>query len=513
MIINFQNLSVRNLEPVESKKQTPTSAVVSTPIVSNSESPKVSLLDKNYNSLLVQKNNLNFGAKVLLSTKITAIMQAIGEQDLVLIGENQKTAINLLKESISSIPKVIKTFMMIEDKNIKGAIAITQEDGLNYFHNLNKNPITVKNVEADEVFEKGDSFLVNEGDKLIIDGVEIPIIDEFEKDLAKVRELTVKQFDFSKQDLATITKLNVRRLEQLSGEASPDAITEKKLTFADVGGQDEAIAQLKKSIIYPIKYPAAFKNQILNRGTLLVGDPGNGKTLLAKAVANEVDAHYIELNGLELETKWIGETEEKWRSLFSEAKEHQPSIIFIDEIDGVGRERDGSTIARYDNKVVNQLLTLMSDLEKGKFGNVHVIAASNKLQIIDGSLVRSGRFGTHVPVKNPDLKGVKHIFNIHSKNKPLSDEFNADAFTQKLHNQKSSGADIAKIANDAHTNAYLRAGIFDKMESGTFEQNDIDSLRIKPEDFEKALTDFQNQETSKKDRLVVTGYKRYPERT
>lgn len=513
MIINFKSLSIKNLEPVEPQKQNHQNAPVSEPINPVVTTKSAGLLDKNYNSLLLQKNNPNFGSKIPLSTKISSVLQIVGDDDLILVGNNQKEAMNLLRESMASVTKVIKRLFMIEDKNIKGTFAITQKEGVSEVVNLDKKPL-VLSLNGDEMaFEKGETSVMFENDKIFLDKMEISLVNDYQSDLSKVRELSVKRFDFSQQDLPIIQNLNIKHLEQAIDQQIKEPISDKKFTFADVGGQDEAIAELKKSIIYPIKYPEAFKNQILNRGTILVGDPGNGKTLLAKAVANEVDANFIELNGLELETKWIGETEEKWRNLFSEAKEHQPSIIFIDEIDAVGQNRDDSTSARFANKVVNQLLTLMSDLEKGKFGNVFVIAASNKLNIVDPALIRSGRFGKHLDVKNPDLKGCKHIFEIHSKDKPLSENLDTEGFVQKLHNQKTSGADIAKIVNDAHTNSYLRLGIFDKMESGSFVQSDIESLRIQPEDFKKALSDFQKQDNAKPYRTIVTGYKSYTEKS
>lgn len=251
----------------------------------------------------------------------------------------------------------------------------------------------------------------------------------------------------------------------------------------------------KKSVIYPLKYPKAFK--VMNHGVMLVGGPGTGKSLLAEAVANESGASFIKLNGLEMESKWVGESEENWRVLFASAKENQPSIIFIDEIDAVAKQREGSTTSRHDDKVVNQLLTLMSDLEKDG-DNIFVIGATNKDDLLDEALVRSGRFGKMISVPNPDLEGCRMIFDIHSKDKKLSDDFDRDLFSKKLYDAGVNGADIAAVVEDAQTNAYLRNGIFDKMENGTFDYSDIEELTIEPEDFEFALDALKAQKKSSK---------------
>lgn len=217
--------------------------------------------------------------------------------------------------------------------------------------------------------------------------------------------------------------------------------------------------------------------------------------VLAEAVANESGASFIKLNGLEMESKWVGESEENWRVLFASAKENQPSIIFIDEIDAVAKQREGSTTSRHDDKVVNQLLTLMSDLEKNG-DNIFVIGATNKDELLDEALVRSGRFGKTISVPNPDLEGCRMIFDIHSKDKKLSDDFDRDFFAKELYDTGVNGADIAAVVEDAQTNAYLRNGIFDKMENGTFDYSDIEELTIEPEDFEFALEALKQQKKS-----------------
>lgn len=516
MNITLQNIAFRSVGSINTKKQKVENEPIFVPVTHPRTNIPPSILDKNYNCLLVKKNNINFGSSLPaipnnfpVGKKIASVMQILKDEDIILVGNNAKEAKELLKESVGTVNKVLKRLFLIEDNNIKGAFAITQTEGIPEVLNLNKRPLILESSNQKYIIKKGEAYILCREDKITSNGIKIDIPYSDTDDLTLIRNLTVKPFDFSNQDKKIVENLNIKHLEQI-GDLGTNILAEKKITFADVGGQDKAIAELKKGIIYPIKYPSAYKNNIINRGTILTGGPGTGKTLLAQALANEADAHYIQLNGLEMESKWVGESEENWRNLFANAKEHQPAIIFIDEFDAVAKKREGSTSSRYDDKVVNQLLTLMSDAEKGKFGNVFVVVATNKLDLLDDAIIRSGRFGKHIPVEKPDLKGCKHIFDIHSQNKPMSEKVNVDEFAQKLYAQKTSGADIAHIVNEANSKAFERLGIFEKMESGTFTNHDIEALKIEPEDFEKALEDFKNQSNPKKERAVV-GFRRQNE--
>ena len=518
MNITLQNLSFRSSVSGNFKKQKKQNDQVFTPVANPQTKVPSSLLDKNYNCLLAKRNKVSFGNNLPavphnfpVGKKIASVMQVLKDEDIILVGNNSKEAKDLLKESVGAVNKVIKRLFLIEDKEVNGAFAITQNEGLPSIINLNKKPMCLES--SDElnkyIVKKGETSILCKDDKIFSNGKEINIPQEVTDDLAMIRKIAVQPFDFSNQDKKAVQNLNAKHLDQLVASGSTPFAT-KKITFKDVGGQDKAIEELKKAIIYPIKYPSAYKNRVINRGTVLTGGPGTGKSLMAQALANEADAHYIKLNGVEMESKWVGESEENWRNLFAEAKEHQPSVIFIDEFDAVAKKRQGSETSRYDDKVVNQLLTLMSDAEKGEFGNVFVVVATNKLQLLDDAIVRSGRFGNHITVEKPDLKGCKHIFNIHSQNKAVSDKVNVDEFAQKLHAQKTSGADIAFIVDIANDKAFNRLGVFEKMEAGTFEDKDIENLKIEPEDLENALENFKaraNVGDKEKERPVI-GYKR-----
>ncbi len=168
----------------------------------------------------------------------------------------------------------------------------------------------------------------------------------------------------------------------------------------------------------PIRYPELFERLGIEppRGVLLYGSPGTGKTLLAKAVANESDAHFIYISGPELVSKFVGESEEKLREIFNEAKEKAPTIIFMDEIDAIAPKREEAT-NEVERRMVSQLLTLMDGM--GSRGQVIVIGATNRPNAIDPALRRPGRFDREIEIGVPDRNARKEILQIHTRNMPL----------------------------------------------------------------------------------------------
>jgi SpoVK/Ycf46/Vps4 family AAA+-type ATPase len=268
------------------------------------------------------------------------------------------------------------------------------------------------------------------------------------------------------------------------------------LTFADIGGQDEAIKKMKRTILFPLKYPEAFKNRKISHGVVLYGPPGTGKSLLAEALANESDAHYIKLNGLEMISKWVGQSEENLRKLFEEAKKNQPAVIFIDEFDSIANTRDNGRDP-YGAKVVNQLLTLISDIEKNG-DNIFIVTATNRLDMLDPAIIRSGRMETHIKLVAPvTTQDVKQIFDIHTKKLNLSEDLNKDEIAKALLEKHATGADIASLINiaaecslerhDYSPNANSIESVYDKMENGTFKLSDMENLPITNEDFGAAF--------------------------
>ncbi|WP_083686803.1 ATP-dependent zinc metalloprotease FtsH [Jeotgalibaca sp. PTS2502] len=219
-------------------------------------------------------------------------------------------------------------------------------------------------------------------------------------------------------------------------------------TFDDVAGQDEAKEALSEIVDYlhqPKKYQAiGAKNP---KGVLLVGPPGTGKTLLAQAVAGEADVPFFSISGSEFVEMFVGRGAAKVRDLFKEANEKAPCIVFIDEIDTIGKKRDGGGFSGNDEReqTLNQLLAEMDGFEENK--GVVILAATNRPESLDAALLRPGRFDRRVPVELPDLAGREAILNVHAQKYQLDSEIDFNTIARAT--SGASGAEIANIINEA----------------------------------------------------------------
>ena len=226
------------------------------------------------------------------------------------------------------------------------------------------------------------------------------------------------------------------------------AETETGKTFADVAGQEEAKEALQEIVDFlhnPQKY--AEIGATLPKGALLVGPPGTGKTLLARAVAGEAHVPFFSISGSEFVEMFVGMGAAKVRDLFKQAKEKAPCIVFIDEIDTIGKKRDGGGISGNDEReqTLNQLLTEMDGFD-GKKGVV-ILAATNRPESLDQALLRPGRFDRRIPVELPDLKGREAILRVHGKSVKLDSTVDFNAIARAT--SGASGAELANIVNEA----------------------------------------------------------------
>ena len=222
----------------------------------------------------------------------------------------------------------------------------------------------------------------------------------------------------------------------------------KKVTFADVAGCDESKQELEEIIDF-LKDPAKFQRLggKIPKGVLLVGPPGTGKTLLAKAVAGEADVPFFSISGSDFVEMFVGVGASRVRDMFAQAKKNAPCLLFIDEIDAVGRHRGAGLGGGNDEReqTLNQLLVEMDGFDANE--NVILIAATNRPDVLDPALLRPGRFDRQVTVANPDIKGREEILKVHVRKVPLAKDVNLSVIARGT--PGFSGADLANLVNEA----------------------------------------------------------------
>ncbi len=218
------------------------------------------------------------------------------------------------------------------------------------------------------------------------------------------------------------------------------------ISFTDVAGQDEAKESLEEIVEY-LHDPSKYQNigASMPKGILLVGPPGTGKTMLAKALAGESKVPFFSISGSEFVEMFVGVGASKVRDLFKQAKEKSPCIVFIDEIDAIGKRRDGTFGNDEREQTLNQLLNEMDGFEENT--GVIILAATNRPEALDPALLRAGRFDRRIPVELPDLKGREDILKVHAKKVSLEDDIDFNKIARMA--SGASGAELANIVNEA----------------------------------------------------------------
>jgi len=283
--------------------------------------------------------------------------------------------------------------------------------------------------------------------------------------------------------------------------------------FSDIGGNKEAIQKVIENIYAPIVFPEAF-GHVMTKGTILEGPPGTGKSMLGLALCNELSkrlgksVHLQAISGAEMQVSAVGGSEEKWRELFEEAINNQPALILIDEIDACTPTRDGSSNARYDNSVVNQILSLMSNLEKSDH-QVHVIGMTNRVSAIDPAMLRNGRFGIiNVPAFDK-LDEAKEIYDKVSSKYNIEETVDTEAFLKRIIRMKGTGATIAGALENAKKYSLRRNNIYTNILTENIAKSKVDACKINTDDLNKALDEEEMKQKKAKiqpDRIVIKGF-------
>lgn len=260
------------------------------------------------------------------------------------------------------------------------------------------------------------------------------------------------------------------------------------VTYEDIGGLKEVVTKVREMIDLPLRHPELFKRMGVRapRGVLLQGPPGTGKTYLAKAIANETSANFYSIGGPEIMSKYYGESEARLRSIFKEAEQNAPSIIFIDELDAIAPKRENA-IGEVEKRVVGQLLYLMDGLTTK--GTVVVIAATNRVNDIDPALRRTGRFDREIEIGIPDRDGRKEILEIHTRGMPLSKNVNLDRIADISHG--FVGSDLQALAKEAAMRALRRVLPQIDLSAESIPIEVLKKIQVNMDDFTNVLNEME----------------------
>ena len=266
----------------------------------------------------------------------------------------------------------------------------------------------------------------------------------------------------------------------------------EKVKFSDIAGNESAKQDLEEVVDF-LKHPKKYQQlgAKIPKGVLLVGSPGTGKTMLARAVAGEANVPFFSISGSEFVEMFVGVGASRVRDLFVKAKKNAPAIIFIDEIDAVGRRRGSGMGGGHDEQeqTLNQILVEMDGFEKG--ANVIVLAATNRADVLDPALLRPGRFDRRTNITLPERKDREAILKVHSKNKPFDESVNLDALAAKT--AGSSGADLANIVNEA---AIIAARTNSKTITNNHLTEAFEKVAIGPERKSKIMNEHERELTA-----------------
>ena len=470
-----------------------------------------------------QPKNLSFQAvsvkklkSMPLEKRLTHLFTTMSAQDIVAIGKNSKEIFDGLKQAIRGYDCVIKRILFLKDKEIKNPLLFSSDDqtGNIQCYNMGQQPVIVDSNDDIEQLLPNCGIDVFEGDIICGEDVRIPIevTADFSEYFGKTKDMEIvlnaenyvnEVFDLTPTQQKWIDKANVESVETvlktMSGESTSK---EKKITFKDVAGIDSLIETLSEDILLPIQFAKEHQEQDMevNKGFIFYGKPGTGKTLVAEALAGEADANIYKISASELESEYYGKTERAWRDLFAQARANQPSIILIDEMDSSMRERGQGVNNQHRDGIVNQILSLMSQLEKSD-DQVFVIGTTNKLETLDKAIVRSGRFGKQIEFKVPDKYGLREIWNQKTSKKKIDPKFDVEPYLELFVRREFTGADIKHIVNEAQRKSWRRMGVYEKMKTKTLTPEYMKDVYMTAADVDSVLREMDQMNKKQAKRI------------
>jgi cell division protease FtsH len=382
--------------------------------------------------------------------------------------------------------------------NVKSALVEDREQNLKL--DL-KTKIKVNGTDTDHVLAQYPADAAGVIFNQLTDAQKSGQIDSFDAKVTKDNALF--SFLLSMLPIAVLVILLLLFMSQMQGggsrvlnfgksKAKLVAKDTPKTTFADVAGADEAVQELheiKDFLSNPAKYQALGAK--IPKGVLLYGPPGTGKTLLARAVAGEAGVPFYSISGSDFVEMFVGVGASRVRDLFEQAKANAPAIVFVDEIDAVGRHRGAGLGGGHDEReqTLNQLLVEMDGFDTK--GGVILIAATNRPDILDPALLRPGRFDRQIAIDAPDMEGRKAILRVHAKGKPFSPDVDLDAVARRT--PGFSGADLANVINES---ALLTARNDKRAITNEFLEESIDRVIAGPERRTRAMSDKEKKITA-----------------